>query len=162
MEVESKPVSASRTTMTQLIFPSDTNSYGTMFGGKVMEYMDKTAAIAGMRHARMTVVTASTDSLDFVGPIRVGDIIEVVASITWTHKSSMEIYVKVQSEHVETGERKTAVTAFFTFVGLDANGKPTAIPAIVPETDEERELYASAPDRYEYRKKRKQARSVNK
>ncbi|AZN41950.1 acyl-CoA thioesterase [Paenibacillus albus] len=157
-ETSSKRTSESRSTMMQLIFPLDTNYHGTMFGGKVMEYMDKIAAIASMRHARGPVVTASTDSLDFVAPIKVGDMIDVEAFVTWTHKSSMEIYVKVQTENVYTGGRKTAVTAFFTFVALDEKGKPVRVPTIVPETDEEKELHASAPGRYSLRMQRKQDR----
>ncbi|SDX77966.1 acyl-CoA thioesterase [Paenibacillus sp. CF384] len=157
-EVMKKTTDESRSTMMQLIFPSDTNYHGTMFGGKVMEYMDKIAAITSMRHARGPVVTASTDSLDFVAPIKVGDMIDVEAFVTWTRKSSMEIYVKVQTEHVYTGERKTAVTAFFTFVALDEHGKPTPVPGIIPQNEEEQALHLSAPDRYELRMQRKQDR----
>ncbi|MBW7454426.1 acyl-CoA thioesterase [Paenibacillus sepulcri] len=158
MSEASKLSSESRSTMMQLIFPSDTNYHGTMFGGKVMEYMDKIAAITSMRHARKPVVTASTDSLDFVAPIRVGEVIEVEAFITWTHKSSMEVFVKVQTENVYTGERKTAVTAFFSFVALDETGKPTGVPVVIPETDEEKALHASAPGRYDLRMQRKRER----
>ncbi|MCQ6560137.1 acyl-CoA thioesterase [Paenibacillus mendelii] len=147
--------------MTQLIFPEDANIHGTMFGGKVMEYMDKTAAISSMRHARIPVVTASTDSIDFIGPIRVGDAIEIVSFVTWTHNSSMEVYVKVQSENVYSGEKTTVVTAFFTFVGLDPSGKPTRVPPVMPETDEEKSLHASAPSRYEQRRQRKRDRQNN-
>ena len=131
MSENSKPTSESRSTMMQLVFPSDTNYHGTMFGGKVMEYMDKIAAITSMRHARGPVVTASTDSLDFVAPIRVGEVIDVEAFVTWTHRSSMEIYVKVETENLYTGERKTAVTAFFSFVALDENGKPKPVAAVI-------------------------------
>ncbi|CAM4433722.1 acyl-CoA hydrolase [Paenibacillus endophyticus] len=155
-----KPASESRTIMTQLIFPLDTNPYETMFGGKVMEYMDKVAAIAAMRHARMQAVTASTDSLDFLAPIRVGEVIEVEAFVTWTNRSSMEVYVSVSSENLFSGLRKTTVTAFFTFVGLDENGKPASVPTVIPTTDEEKKLHASAPERYALRKKRKQDRRV--
>ncbi|MDQ8733718.1 acyl-CoA thioesterase [Paenibacillus sp. LHD-38] len=158
MEETVKPASESRTIMTQLIFPLDTNPYETMFGGKVMEYMDKVAAIAAMRHARMQAVTASTDSLDFLAPIRVGEVIEVEAFVTWTNRSSMEVYVSVVSENLFSGLRKTTVTAFFTFVGLDENGKPALVPTVVPVTDEEKKLHASAPERYALRKKRKQDR----
>lgn len=105
--MEGKPVRISRTIMTQIVFPSDTNSYGTMFGGKVMEYIDKIAAIASMRHARKPVVTASSDSLDFLAPIRLGEAIELEAFVTWTHRSSMEVYVKVKSENLLTGEQRT-------------------------------------------------------
>ncbi|QHT61651.1 acyl-CoA thioesterase [Paenibacillus lycopersici] len=157
-ERSSKPISESRSGMMQLIFPSDTNYHGTMFGGKLMEYMDKIAAIASMRHARGPVVTASTDSLDFASPIRVGDMIDVEAIVTWTHRSSMEVYVKAETENVYTGDRKTAVTAFFSFVALDENGRPRPVAAIVPETEEEWALHRSAPARYEHRMQRKQDR----
>lgn len=158
MEQTAKPASQSKTLMTQLIFPLDTNHHDTMFGGKLMEYMDKVAAIAAMRHARMQVVTASTDNLDFLAPIRVGEVIEVEAFVTWTNRSSMEIYVSVQSENLYSGDRKTTVTAFFTFVALDQYGKPAPVPAVMPETEEEIQLHATAPDRHKLRKKRKQDR----
>lgn len=162
MEQVTKRAKESRTLMTQLIFPLDTNHYDTMFGGKLMEYMDKVAAIAAMRHARMQVVTASTDSLDFLAPIRVGEVIEVEAFVTWTQRSSMEIYVSVQSENLMSGERKTTVTAFFTFVALGDNGRPAQVPTVLPETEEELKLHASAPERHELRKKRKQDRAGGK
>lgn len=157
--LERKPCSASRSIMTQLIFPQDTNHHGTMFGGKVMEYIDKLAAIAGMRHARQQVVTASSDSLDFLAPIRLGEVIEVEAFVTWTHKSSMEIYVKVQSENLYSGERRTTVTSFLTFVALDDEGRPAQVAEVYPETDEERRLHASAPERHAQRMKRKRDRA---
>ncbi|WP_219837500.1 acyl-CoA thioesterase [Paenibacillus sp. R14(2021)] len=160
MTPDSKPASESRSTMMQLIFPSDTNYHGTMFGGKLMEHMDKIAAITGMRHSRGPCVTASTDSLDFVAPIQVGDVIDVEAFVTWTHKSSMEIYVKVEKEHVYTGERKTAVTAFFSMVALDENGKSRPVPAVIPETEEQREFHRTAPARFELRMNRKRDRSA--
>ncbi|MFD0958964.1 acyl-CoA thioesterase [Paenibacillus chungangensis] len=147
--------------MTQLIFPSDTNHHDTMFGGKLMEYMDKAAAIAAMRHARMRVVTASTDSLDFLAPIRVGEVIEIEAFVTWTSRSSMEIYVSVTSENLYTGSRTVTVTAFFTFVGLDEHGKPAPVPGVQPESELERSLYISAPGRHQLRKKRKQDRILD-
>jgi acyl-CoA hydrolase len=153
-----RPCRVSRTVMTQLVFPSDTNHHGTMFGGKVMEHIDKVSAIAGMRHARMQTVTASSDSLDFLAPIRLGEVIELEAFVTWTHKSSMEVFVKVQSENLFTGERKTTVTSYLTVVALDETGKPAHVPAAIPETDEEKRLNASAPERHELRIKRKQQR----
>lgn len=156
-----KKANESRTLMTQLIFPHDTNHYDTMFGGKLMEYMDKVAAIAAMRHARMRVVTASTDSLDFLKPIRIGDVIEVEAFVTWTHRSSMEIYVSVTTENLYSGERDVTVTAFFTFVALDEQGKPCPVPAVQPESELEQQLFATAPERYAQRKKRKQDRLGN-
>jgi acyl-CoA hydrolase len=159
VQLPAKPSKDSRTLMTQLIFPLDTNHHDTMFGGKLMEYMDKVAAISAMRHARMRVVTASTDSLDFLAPIHVGEVIEVEAFVTWTRRSSMEIYVSVNSENLYTGSRKTTVTAFFTFVALDENGKPAEISKVFPESELERQLHASAPARHELRKARKSDRT---
>ena len=153
--MEGKPVRESRTVMTQIVFPSDTNSLGTMFGGKVMEYIDKIGAIASTRHARKPVVTASSDSLDFLEPIRLGEAIIIEAFVTWTHRSSMEVYVKVQSENLLTGELKLTATSFLTYVALDENGRPAPVPPIIPETPEETALFQSAPERYERRKMRK-------
>lgn len=156
--MENKNPSHSLTIMTQLIFPSDTNHYDTMFGGRLVEYMDKAAAIAAMRHARTRSVTASMDSIDFLAPIMVGEVIEVKAFVTWTHRSSMEIYVAVTSENLFSGEKRNNVQAFFTFVALDEQGKPTQIAEIQPVSEFEQKLFATAPDRYAQRKKRKQER----
>lgn len=158
MEIAKKTTTESMTLMTQLIFPSDTNHYDTMFGGRLMEYMDKAAAIAAMRHARTRSVTASMDSIDFLAPIMVGEVIEVKAFVSWTHRSSMEIYVTVTAENLFTGEKKLTVNAFFTFVALGENGRPTAVPEVEPVTEFEKKLFEQAPERHELRKKRKQDR----
>lgn len=159
MQKVGKPCSSSRTTMTDLVFPGDTNYHGTIFGGKVMAAIDKVAAIASMRHCRMPVVTASSDSLDFKAPIKMGEAMMIEAFVTWTHRSSMEVFVKVQSENLYTGELKTTSTSFTTFVALDDEGKPAAVPPVYPETEEEKRLFETAPLRYEQRKKSRQARS---
>lgn len=155
--MEAKPIRMSRTVMTQIIFPGDTNYFGTMFGGKVMEYIDKIAAIAAMRHARKAVVTASSDSLDFLAPVTVGEIIELEAFVTWTHRSSMEVYVKVQSENLLTGEKKTTATSYLTLVAME-DGRPSQVPQVIPETDEEIRIHQGAAERHEQRKKRKEER----
>ncbi|MCZ8515903.1 acyl-CoA thioesterase [Paenibacillus filicis] len=157
--MEPKPVSASRSIMTDIIFPSDTNYHGTLFGGVVMKYVDKIATIASMRHSRKGVVTASSDSLDFLAPVKVGEALLLEAFVSWTHRSSMEVYVKVESENLSTGERKTTATSFLTFVALDEDGKPTPVPPVFPETPEERALFDTAEERYEARKKRKAHRN---
>lgn len=156
--MDKKKPQDSLTLMTQLIFPSDTNHYDTMFGGRLIEYMDKAAAIAAMRHARTRAVTASMDSIDFLTPIMVGEVIEVKAFVSWTHRSSMEIYVSVTSENLLSGEKKNNAQAFFTFVALGEDGRPTPIAEIEPATAFEKKLFADAPERYAQRKKRKQER----
>ncbi|MGE6229703.1 acyl-CoA thioesterase [Paenibacillus chitinolyticus] len=159
--MEAKPTSVSRSIMTEVIFPLDTNYHGTVFGGKIMEYIDKIATIASMRHCRRGVVTASSDSLDFLAPVHLGEAIELEAFVSWTHRSSMEVYVRVVAENMFTGERRTTATSFITFVALDDEGRPTPVPAVIPETDRERRLHESAPARYEARKKRKAEREVD-
>jgi acyl-CoA hydrolase len=144
--------------MTELVFPTDTNHHGTMFGGTLMKYIDKISAIAAMRHCSKPVVTASTDSLDFLTPIRLGEAVELEAFVTSTHRSSMEVYVVVRAENLFTGDRRVTCTAFSTFVAVDENGKPIAVPPVVPENEAEQRLFDSAPDRYELRKKRRSER----
>ncbi|MFC9776380.1 acyl-CoA thioesterase [Paenibacillus chitinolyticus] len=159
--MEAKPTSVSRSIMTEVIFPLDTNYHGTVFGGKIMEYIDKIATIASMRHCRRGVVTASSDSLDFLAPVHLGEAIELEAFVSWTHRSSMEVYVRVVAENMFTGERRTTATSFITFVALDDEGRPTPVPAVVPETEREMRLHESAPARYEARKKRKAEREAD-
>ncbi|MBV6714970.1 acyl-CoA thioesterase [Paenibacillus chitinolyticus] len=159
--MEAKPTSISRSIMTEVIFPLDTNYHGTVFGGKIMEYIDKIATIASMRHCRRGVVTASSDSLDFLAPVHLGEAIELEAFVSWTHRSSMEVYVRVVAENMFTGERRTTATSFITFVALDDEGRPTPVPAVIPETEREMRLYESAPTRYEARRKRKAEREAD-
>ncbi len=152
------PMSQSRSFMTELVFPSDVNPRGTLFGGILMQYIDKIAGIAAIRHCRKNVVTASTDSLDFLSPVRIGESLELEAFVTWTHRSSMEIYCVVRAENLYTGEKRDTVTAFTTFVAVDEQGRPIPVPRVYPETEEERRLHESAPERYEQRIKRRQQR----
>lgn len=152
---EARPISASRSIMTEMILPADMNHYGTMFGGQVMRYIDKIAAIASMRHARKKVVTASSDSLDFLAPVKLGEAIELEAYVTWTSRSSMEVYVRVESEDLLTGHRTLTATSYLTFVALGEDGRPCKVPPVIPETDEERYQHEAAPARYAARKQRK-------
>lgn len=145
-----------RTVKTSYVFPPDTNHLGTLFGGKLMAYIDDTASIAAAKLARCTVVTASTDSVDFIAPIRVGNVVTVEAMVSRTGRTSMEVFVKVSAEDLKTEETKIAAISFLTFVALDEDGKPTAVPEIIPETDEERWLNQTAIQRAEQRVLRKQ------
>jgi acyl-CoA hydrolase len=157
-DLEARPVSRSRSIMTELVFPTDTNHHGTMFGGTLMQYIDKISAISAMRHAGKPVVTASTDSLDFLSPIRLGEAFELEAFVTSTHRTSMEVYVVVRAENLFTGDRRVTCTAFSTFVAVDETGKPVSVPPVVPESEQERKLHESAQERYELRRKRRTER----
>lgn len=150
-----KPCSYSLTIKTSHVLPPDTNTHGTLFGGKLMAYIDDVAAIAAIRHARKPVVTASTDSVDFLEPVREGDSICLEAFVTWTHHTSMEVFVKAVTENLLTGERKVCSTAYLTFVAVDKNGRPVSIPEVYPETAQEKCLHESAPKRAEHRKERR-------
>ncbi|MFC0560418.1 acyl-CoA thioesterase [Halalkalibacter alkalisediminis] len=153
-----KKASESRTVLTDLVLPPDTNYHGTIFGGNVMAYIDKVASIAAMRHARTMVVTASSDSLDFISPIRTGEAICVEGYVSYTRKTSMEIFVKVEAEDLLTGEHRLTATSYLTFVALDNQGKPTAVPPVIPETEDEVWHFEGAEERFQQRKKRRDQR----
>lgn len=156
--LEPKLVAASRTSMTDIVLPPDTNTHGTIFGGRVMAYIDKIASIAAMRHCRQPVVTVASDSLDFLAPIRLGQAVCIEAFVTWTHKTSMEIFCRIESEDLMTGETRLTGTSYLTYVALDESGKPSPVPAVVPSTDEEWWHYNTAPARREIRLQRRQER----
>jgi acyl-CoA hydrolase len=137
------------------VFPTDVNNHETLFGGKLMSYIDDIASISASKLCRVTAVTASTDSVDFLQPIRPSDSVSLESFVTWTGKSSMEVFVKVIREDLRSGERKIAATSFLTFVALDEQNKPIHIPYIVPETEEEIKLFETAEQRTEMRKRRR-------
>jgi acyl-CoA hydrolase len=144
-------VSHSRCEMTEIVLPGDTNAMGTIFGGKVMQWIDIAASVAGMRHAGGPVVTASIDGLQFLTPIHVGEVVTLRASVNFVGRTSMEIGVRVDAENPSTGERRYTTKAYLTFVALDRSGRPRPLPPLELETDEDRRRYADG-------KARRQAR----
>ncbi|MCS0543022.1 acyl-CoA thioesterase, partial [Aeromonas veronii] len=124
---EAKYCKESFVVKTSNVFPPDTNYHGTMFGGKLMAYIDDVASISAVRHSRSPVVTASTDSVDFLHPINEGSSVCLEAFVTYTGRSSMEVFVKVIAEDLYTGERHICALSFLTFVALDENGKPKPV-----------------------------------
>ncbi|MGD6793505.1 acyl-CoA thioesterase [Metabacillus indicus] len=141
---------------TSIVLPSDTNNYGTLFGGRLMSYIDDVAAIAAIRHARAPVVTASTDSVDFLHPIYEGNSVCLEAFVTYTGRTSMEVFVKVISEDLLNGNRNLCAMSFLTMVAVDKHNKPTPVPQVVPESETEKMLHDSALKRAAIRKKRKE------
>jgi len=151
----------SRVVKTSRVFPLDTNNQNTLFGGKLMSYIDDIASISASMHSRCDTVTASTDSVDFLLPIRQEDSVSLVSYVSWTGTSSMEIFVKVLTENLYTGERQLAATSFLTFVALNSEGVPQIVPNVIPQTDEEIMLYHTAKQRSEERKnRRKQSKAL--
>ena len=121
----------------EIVLPTNTNSHGTMFGGDVLALMDKTAAIAALRFCRQPVVTASTERIDFRTPIRLGDIIEARARVIHTGRTSMIVCIEVWDERPLTGERELCTTGYYSFVSIDDNGRPRAVPPLEVRTPEE-------------------------
>ncbi|MFS0861230.1 acyl-CoA thioesterase [Fredinandcohnia sp. 179-A 10B2 NHS] len=152
---ETKYCKESFVVKTSNVFPPDTNSHGTLFGGKLMAYIDDVASIAAVRHSRSAVVTASTDSVDFLHPIYEGSSVCLEAFVTYTGRTSMEVFVKVIAEDLLTGKRNICALSFLTFVALDEEGKPRPVPKVIPKSDEEKMLHESAKTRAETRKRRK-------
>lgn len=130
--------------MTEIVLPSDTNALGTIFGGKIMSWIDIAGAIAAGRHARRVVVTASIDALHFLAPVKVGHIVHIRAMVNYVSRTSMEVGIRVDSENPITGEMTHTATAYATFVGLDDHGRPAIVPALLPETVEEKRRYEDA------------------
>jgi len=148
-----KHVKDSHVIMHELILPNDTNNLGTVFGGKVMQYMDLCAAMSAYKFARTAVVTASVDRLDFLAPASVGDMLILKSSVNYTHNTSMEIGVRIDAESPLTGELRHTATAYLTFVAIDSNNKPSEIPKIKPATDNEQRRYDRAKKRHLQRRK---------
>lgn len=152
--MKTNPMSQSRTIQTHLILPPDTNHHQTIFGGKVLAYIDEIAAISSMKHAKGPVVTASIDSVDFLSSAKVGDVLELEAVVSSTGRSSMEVYVRVTSTNLITGEVKLTTESYVTMVAVDDKGRPVPIPGIHPETEEETRLFETGPARRAHRKLR--------
>jgi len=154
-----KRVRDSQVEMRELVLPNDTNPLGTILGGKVMHLMDVAAAMSAMKHSGKTVVTVSVDHIDFLSPIKMGQIIAIKASVNYVHKTSMEVGVKVWAEDFKTGKKTHTSSAYFTFVALDEDGKPTRVPEIIPETEEEKRRYREAQERRKARLVRRRNKS---
>lgn len=145
--LEKLPTSYSRTIQTKLVLPPDTNHLGTIFGGTVLAYIDEIAAITAMRHSGTAVVTASIDKVNFLSSARVGDILILEGIVIATGRTSLEVYVKVECQHLQTGEKTTTTTAILTMVAVNEDGRPTPVRGIIPETEEEKMLFESAQER---------------
>ena len=151
MNTEGKPVHESAAEYSELALPNDSNGWGNVLGGKVMHLVDLAGAISAMRHARRPVVTASVDSLQFLHPVHIGELIVLRASVNRVFHSSMEVGVRVVTERLTTGEQRHTCSAYLTFVALDENGRPVPIPQAIPETEDEKRRYRQAGERREHR-----------
>jgi len=146
-----KPISASRVTLSQLMHPEHANLLGNVHGGWIMKLVDEAAALACMRHAQKKVVTVAIDSMTFRRPIRLGDLIILNAEVSYTGRTSMEAEVHVVAENPITGERTHTNTAYLVYVALDDHGRPTQVPPLQAETEEEKQRMEQAAERQKRR-----------
>ncbi len=149
--MEGKPASASRTVMAQLMQPPHANSQGNVHGGWLMKLMDEVGGLACMRHAGHRVVTVAVDQMMFRHPIRIGDLVTLVAEVSYVGRTSMEVEVQVYAENPITGQKWHTNTAYLVYVALDEDGKPTPVPPLIPETEEQRRRMEAGKARQEYR-----------
>ena len=154
-ESESKTVRASRVTLSQLMHPEHANVLGNVHGGWVMKLVDEAGALSCMRHAQRKVVTVAIDSMTFRQPIRIGDLVILNAEVSYVGRTSMEAEVHVIAENPITGERTYTNTAYLVYVALDDHGRPTTVPPLKAETDEEKLRMEKARERQERRLKNK-------
>jgi uncharacterized protein (TIGR00369 family) len=134
-----KPISASRITLSQLMHPEHANLLGNVHGGWIMKLVDEAGALTCMRHSQRKVVTVTIDSMDFRQPIRIGDLVILTAEVTYTGRTSMEATVEVHAENPITGWQTHTNTAYLVYVALDDAGRPTPVPPIQAETEEEKQ-----------------------
>jgi acyl-CoA hydrolase len=130
--------------MTEMVLPNDTNTLNNLMGGKLMHWMDVVAAIAAQKHSNSIVVTASADNISFQEPIALGNVVTLKAQVTRAFNSSMEVFIEVTAEDIPARKKVMTHRAYFTFVAVDENNKPSRIPELVPETTEEIENFKGA------------------
>jgi len=138
LEAAAKRATESATEMVQVVLPNDANPLGFILGGTVMHLIDIAGAVACHRHTRTLLVTAAVDGLQFIHPIKVGDLIILKARVTAAWSTSLEVEVEVFSEEIITGVRRMTSRAYLTFVSIDTAGRRVPIPPVILETDEER------------------------
>jgi acyl-CoA hydrolase len=139
--------------MTEIVLPNDANPLNALLGGRLMHWIDLAGAMAAHRHSRQYVVTASIDHLDFLVPVRVGDFVILRSSVNRAFHTSMEVGVKAWVEYYRSEESCHVSSAYLTFVAVDAAGNRMAVPAVVPETEDEKRRYEDAARRREIRRK---------
>ena len=147
-----RPVCESKSEMTEIVLPNDANPLNALLGGRLMHWIDMAAAMAAHRHSRQYVVTASIDHLDFLVPVRVGDIVILRSSVNRVYRTSMEVGVKVWVENYHTESNQHVSSAYLTFVAVDATGRRLPVAPVIPETDEEKRRYEDALRRRELRR----------
>ncbi|KJD36796.1 thioesterase [Tamlana sedimentorum] len=142
--MEAKTPEASKTILTDVVLPGETNALNNLFGGELLARMDRAASIAAGRHSRRITVTASVNHVAFTKAVPLGSVVTVEAKVSRAFRTSMEVCIDVWIEDRQSGERTRVNQAIYTFVAVDETGKPTTIPEVIPETKLEKERYDAA------------------
>jgi uncharacterized protein (TIGR00369 family) len=153
-----KRVHASQVTLAVGMNPADANPLGDVHGGVIMKLVDEAGGICAIRHARRPTVTVAMDSMTFLSPVRVGDLVTLRASINWIGRTSIEVGIRVEAENVMTGQVTHTNSAYAVYVALDDDGKPTPVPPLLIESDLERRHWEEGARRQEHRLHRAQRR----
>lgn len=156
-----RPVRDSQSEMAEIVLPNDANPLNALLGGRLMHWIDLAGAMAAHRHSRNYVVTASIDHLDFLVPVHVGDLVILRSSVNRVFHTSMEVGVKVFVENYIHDNCQHVSSAYLTFVAVDAAGRRLQVPAVIPETQDERRRYEDAGRRREIRRLELDRRALN-
>ena len=148
-----RTVQSTQSEMTEIILPNDTNTLGNLLGGRLMHFIDLTGAMAAYRHSRTHVVTAAMDHIDFIRPVRLGDLLTLKSSVNRAFTSYMETGVKVWAENMRTGGVVHVASAYLVFVAVDEHGRLQKVPQLVPETPDEVRRFADALRRRQHRER---------
>jgi acyl-CoA hydrolase len=157
----SKKVKESQVEMTELVLPNDTNQLGNLMGGKLMHWVDICAAMAAGKHSGRVSVTASVDEINFLGPVKLGQVVHLYASVNRAFHTSMEVGVRVIVEDIHTGYSRHVNTGYLTFVALDETGRGVQVPEIVPVSADEKRRFEAAFTRRNARLARRREIEVN-
>jgi uncharacterized protein (TIGR00369 family) len=145
--VDAKRVAESVVVLTQFMQPEHANNLGNVHGGWVMKLIDEAGGLCAMRHARRPAVTVAVDSLRFLSPVHVGNLVTFTAKLTFVGRTSMEVEVHVEAEDILTGDKTHTNDAFLVFVALDPDGRPSEVPGLKLESDDERRRWAQGQQR---------------
>jgi acyl-CoA hydrolase len=156
---ESRTVRETQHETSQLMMPQHSNNLNNVFGGVILAMMDTAAAVSAIRHARMSCVTVSVDRVDFREPIKVGELVIMKASVNYVGRTSMEVGVRVEAEHLMTGVRRHTNSCYLTYVAIDAHGHPVEVPKLICETPDEVRRNEAAKER---RRRRLEERTAEK
>src|SRR5499427_690733 len=156
-----RPVHDSQSEMNEIVLPNDANPLGALLGGRLMHWIDMAGAMAAHRHSRNYVVTASIDHLDFLVPVHIGDLVILRSSVNRAFRTSMEVGVKVFVENYIVDSCQHVSSAYLTFVAVDGAGRRLQVPAVVPDTEEQRRRYEDAGRRRENRRLEAERRNHN-